>query len=189
MEARRSARCSSATCESLTPCAWAKKAKVVLTTLGFERDHSEGEGGSASGGTWGKALATARDLGVANDPLIRDGLAALYIRGRVESLTNRRAADLAKSGTPGPEGSLGKLLWTEGMYQMSAMVSSILGPRLSADIGEWGTFAWGENVLGAPGYRIASGSDEIQRNIIGERVLGLPREPKADTGPWKHRQR
>lgn len=160
--------------------------KVALTTLGFERDHSEGEGGSASGGTWGKVLATANAMGVAGDPLIRDGLVALYIRGRVESLTNRRAADLAKSGTPGPEGSLGKLLWTEGMYQMSEMVSSILGPRLIADTGEWGTFAWSEHVLGAPGYRIAGGSDEIQRNIIGERVLGLPREPKADTGPWKH---
>lgn len=160
--------------------------KVALTTLGFERDHSEGEGGSASGGTWAKVLGTANAMGVAGDPLIRDRLAAMYIRGRVESLTNRRAADLAKSGTPGPEGSLGKLLWTEGMYQMSETVSSILGPKLIADTGEWGTFAWGEHVLGAPGYRIAGGSDEIQRNIIGERVLGLPREPKADTGPWKH---
>jgi len=160
--------------------------KVALTTLGFERDHSEGEGGLASGGTWSKVLATARAMGVADDPLIRDSLASLYIHGRVESLTNRRAADLAKSGTPGPEGSLGKLLWTEGMYLMTEVVSTILGPRLVADTGAWGTFAWGEHVLGAPGYRIAGGSDEIQRNIIGERVLGLPREPKADTGPWKH---
>ena len=57
---------------------------------------------------------------------------------------------------------------------------SILGPRLLADTGEWGTYAWGEHVLGAPGYRIAGGSDEIQRNIIGERVLGLPPEPRVD---------
>ncbi len=159
--------------------------KVALTTLGFERDHSEGEGGSASGGTWGKVLATANAMGVVEDPVIRDRLASMYIQTRVESLTNRRAADLAKSGTPGPESSLGKLLWTEGMYQMSEMVSSILGAKLIADSGEWGTFEWGAHVLGAPGYRIAGGSDEIQRNIIGERVLGLPREPKADTGPWK----
>ena len=40
---------------------------------------------------------------------------------------------------------------------------------------EWGTFAWTEQVLGAPGYRIAGGSDEIQRTIIAERVLGMPR--------------
>lgn len=159
--------------------------KVALTTLGFERDHSEGEGGLASGGTWTKVLATARALDAADDPVIRDALASLYIHTRVESMTNRRAADLAKSGTPGPEGSLGKLLWTEGMYQMTEVISMILGPRLVADSEEWGTFAWGEHVLGAPGYRIAGGSDEIQRNIIGERVLGLPREPRADAGPWK----
>ena len=42
--------------------------------------------------------------------------------------------------------------------------------RLVADTGEWGTYGWGEHVLGAPGYRIAGGSDEVQRNIIGERA-------------------
>jgi alkylation response protein AidB-like acyl-CoA dehydrogenase len=61
----------------------------------------------------------------------------------------------------------------------------VLGPRLVTDTGEWGTFGWGEHVLGAPGYRIAGGSDEVQRNILGERVLGLPREPRADSGAWK----
>jgi alkylation response protein AidB-like acyl-CoA dehydrogenase len=59
-------------------------------------------------------------------------------------------------------------------------VSRILGPALIADTGECGTFAWGEHVLGAPGYRIAGGSDEVQRNIIAERVLGLPSEPRID---------
>ena len=60
------------------------------------------------------------------------------------------------------------------------MVSRLLGPALGADTGEWGTYAWGEHVLGAPGYRIAGGSDEVQRNIIAERVLGLPPEPRVD---------
>ena len=122
---------------------------------------------------------------MADDPLVRDDLTKMYIHHRIESLTNRRAADLARSGTPGPEGSLGKLLWTEGMRKMSDTISSVLGPRLIADTGEWGTYGWGEHVLGAPGYRIAGGSDEVQRNIIGERVLGLPREPRSDSGPWK----
>ena len=81
---------------------------------------------------------------------------------------------------PGPEGSLGKLMWTANMTRVSDAISSILGPRLTADAGEWGTYAWNEHVLGAPGYRIAGGSDEIQRNIIAERVLGLPPEPRAD---------
>jgi alkylation response protein AidB-like acyl-CoA dehydrogenase len=100
---------------------------------------------------------------------------------------NRRAADLRRSGAePGPEGSLGKLLWTQGMALVSDVVSDILGPALVADTGEWGTYAWGEHVLGAPGYRIAGGSDEVQRNIIGERVLGLPPEPRVDKDlAWK----
>jgi alkylation response protein AidB-like acyl-CoA dehydrogenase len=159
--------------------------RVALTTLGFERDHSESEGGGDSAGSWSKALATANAMGVADDPVIRDKLAAMFIHSRVELLANRRAADLAKSGTPGPEGSLGKLLWTNGMYQMTELVSSILGAKLVTDTGEWGTYEWSAHVLGAPGYRIAGGSDEVQRNIIGERVLGLPREPKTDTGPWR----
>ena len=159
--------------------------KVATTTLSFERDHSEsGAEGSASGGSWKQLLATARQMGVSNDPVMRDKLTKVYIHSRIESLTNRRAADLARSGMPGPEGSLGKLLWTEGMSLVSDVVSDILGARLIADSGEWGTFGWNEHVLGAPGYRIAGGSDEVQRNIIGERVLGLPREPRADTGPW-----
>ena len=161
--------------------------KVALTTLGFERDHSEsGSGaGSASGGSFSLLKATADFVGVTGDPVIRDQLTRMYIQHRVESLTNRRAADLARSGTPGPEGSLGKILWTENMRMMSDVVSSILGPRLIADTGEWGTYGWGEHLLGAPGYRIAGGSDEVQRNILGERVLGLPKEPRTDAGPWK----
>ena len=66
------------------------------------------------------------------------------------------------------------------MRRTSDVISRVLGPALIADTGEWGTFAWGEHVLGAPGYRIAGGSDEVQRNIIGERVLGLPAEPRVD---------
>ena len=89
-------------------------------------------------------------------------------------------------GTPGPEGSLGKLLWTNGMTLYSDV--GVADPRaaLVADTGAWGTYAWGEHVLGAPGYRIAGGSDEIQRNIIGEHVLGLPAEPRVDKDvPWR----
>ena len=65
------------------------------------------------------------------------------------------------------------------MTLYSGVVSQILGPALVADTGAWGTYGWSEHVLGAPGYRIAGGSDEIQRNIIGEHVLGLPPEPRA----------
>jgi acyl-CoA dehydrogenase len=69
---------------------------------------------------------------------------------------------------------------------MSHLLGSILGPKLVADQGEWGTYAWSQFVLGAPGGRIAGGSDEIMRNIVGERVLGLPKEPGIDSkSPFK----
>ena len=55
--------------------------------------------------------------------------------------------------------------------------AALAGPRLAADNGEWGTFAWSEHLNGAPGLRIAGGTDEIQRNTLGERALGLPKEP------------
>lgn len=166
--------------------------KVALTTLGFERDHS-GDGGSGSrvGGSWRQLIATARAMGVTADPVLRQDLARAYSHFRIEGFVNRRAADLRRSGAPpGPEGSLGKLLWTEGMRRVSDVVSKLLGPALVADSGEWGTYAWGEHVLGAPGYRIAGGSDETQRNIIGERVLGLPGDIRVDKDlPWKDTRR
>ena len=160
---------------------------VALTTLSFERDHSDSDGGGRAGGKWSQLLGTAKSLGLLQDPQIRQRLMEVYTQTQIQRFVNRRAADLRKSGKPpGPEGSLGKLLWTEGMGLMSDVVSEILGPRLVADTETWGTYEWGEHVLGAPGYRIAGGSDEIQRNIIGERVLGLPKEPDPYKGlPWE----
>ena len=126
-------------------------------------------------------------MGATADPVTRQQLMRVYTHHRLEGFVNRRMADLRRDGTPaGPEGSLGKLLWTEGMNLMSDVVSGIVGPHLVADTGACGTYEWGEHVLGAPGYRIAGGSDETQRNIIGERVLGLPGEPRTDKDvPWK----
>jgi alkylation response protein AidB-like acyl-CoA dehydrogenase len=133
------------------------------------------------GGTYHHVVAAAAHFGLTNSPTVRQSLADLYVPQRVAQVTNRRAAARLKDGQiPGPEGSLGKLMWTANMARISDAISTILGARLVADTGEWGTFAWGEHVLGAPGYRIAGGSDEIQRNIIGERVLGLPKEPEID---------
>ncbi len=152
--------------------------KVALTTLGFER---AGSGTRTVGGRFEQALGLARWLGRTDDPIVRERLADLYTNRRVTELLRQRFADVsARSGTPGPEGSIGKLRWTKDLIRTSEVVSLLLGPRLTADSGEWGTFAWSVHVLGAPGYRIAGGSDEIQRNIIGERVLGLPPEPHVD---------
>ena len=92
--------------------------------------------------------------------------------------SNQRALDKIKAGQlPGPELSTAKLALTQNMTAAAEFVGRVLGARLTADTGEWGTFAWTQFVLGMPGLRIAGGSDEVMRNIVGERVLGLPKEP------------
>jgi alkylation response protein AidB-like acyl-CoA dehydrogenase len=117
-------------------------------------------------------------------------LADLYANRRVTELVKQRASAAGDSDTPGPEASIGKLRWTRDLTRTSEVVSALLGPRLTADTGEWGSFCWTKHVLGAPGYRIAGGSDEIQLNIIGERVLGLPAEPRVDRDvPWRETPR
>jgi alkylation response protein AidB-like acyl-CoA dehydrogenase len=123
----------------------------------------------------------ARHLGRTGDPLIRQGLARAYEMKKVREWVRAGAAARAKAtGSSGPAGSITKLMWTIAMAHTSDVASQLLGASLTADTGEWGTYAWNEHVLGAPGYRIAGGTDEIQRNIIGERVLGLPGEPRVD---------
>ena len=100
-------------------------------------------------------------------------------------VAKRGAGATAAGDKPGPEGSIGKLLASDNMRaHRQTRPRTCSGPRMVADTGEWGTFAWAEHVLGAPGYRLAGGTDEIQRNIIAERVLGLPAEHRADKAPF-----
>jgi acyl-CoA dehydrogenase len=72
------------------------------------------------------------------------------------------------------------------MWRMANFVTYVLGPKITADQGEWGTYAWCQFVLGVPGMRIAGGSDEVMKNIVGERVLGLPKDAGIDsTTPFR----
>ena len=156
---------------------------VALTTLMNERAAIGGglAGGSGSLGTE-RLMELVRHQGRRDDPLVRQRLAEIVINGRVASYTNLRAmAKVAAGQLPGPEMSIAKLSLTMNMRRMSDLLSSVLGPKLVADSGEWGTFAWSLFVLGVPGIRIAGGTDEVLHNIIGERVLGLPKEPAPRT--------
>jgi alkylation response protein AidB-like acyl-CoA dehydrogenase len=156
---------------------------VALTTLAFERAASGTARGSERGGSWEQVRALAMWAGVTGDAVVRQQLARLHTLDRIRTLNSERVAAEATPGAPpGPLHSTAKLQWTQWMNAVADVVAGILGPRLVADTGEWGTFAWANHLLGAPGYRIAGGSDEIQRNIIGERVLGLPAEPRPDRG-------
>ncbi len=152
---------------------------VALTTLMNERAAIGGGGAGVGTMSMTRFLEMARYYGVDGDPLIRQALADVYIRMSVSGYTNQRAMAKIRSGQlPGPEMSIAKLALTQNMQKVAQLVSDILGPRLVADSGDWGAYAFGEFVLGVPGMRVAGGTDEVMRNIVGERVLGLPKEPK-----------
>jgi len=154
---------------------------VALTTLMNERAAIGGGGGGAGIVGTQRLIELAREMGRANDPLVRQALADIYANGAIARYTNLRAMAKIKAGQlPGPEMSMGKLSLTNNLRRISNYVSLVLGPRLVADSGEWGTFAWSEFVLGQPGMSIAGGTDEILTNIVGERVLGLPKGPRVD---------
>jgi alkylation response protein AidB-like acyl-CoA dehydrogenase len=156
--------------------------KVANATLGFERTAS-GQAQRRKGGTFEDLLRLAIRLGKSGDPVVRQQLADVYVRTQLRAATTERVARAAAAGAPpGPASSIGKLVASANLMRIGEVATALLGARIAADTGEPDGFAWTEHVLGAPGYRLAGGTDEIQRNIIGERVLGLPREPRVDKG-------
>ena len=158
---------------------------VALTTLMNERASIGGGGSTASNADNPlvvRLIAMVQHFGLNNDPLVRDELAALITGYRVASYNNQRAMAKIRSGqTPGPEMSIAKMALTINQTKLGNFAARVLGPRIQADTGEWGTYSWGSLLLGTPGLRIAGGSDEVMRNIVGERVLGLPKEPGIDS--------
>ena len=159
---------------------------VALTTLMNERS-AIGAGGGGGNNLLTRIIAMTKAFGLSDDPLVRQELADLVIRSRVQNMNNQRALDKIRAGQlPGPEMSMAKLGGTMIMRLMGDYVSHVLGPKLIADTGEWGTYAWSQLLLGTPGGRIAGGSDEVMRNIVGERVLGLPKDAGIDsTSPFR----
>jgi alkylation response protein AidB-like acyl-CoA dehydrogenase len=154
---------------------------VALTTLMNERAAIGGGGGTGGGGLISRIQQVVHHFDLQDDPLVRQGLADVYVRFQVSRLANQRAMDKIKAGQlPGPEMSMAKLASTSNMWRAANFVADVLGPRLIADTGEWGTYAWGALLCGIPGMKVAGGTDEVMKNIIGERVLGLPKDPGID---------
>ncbi len=149
--------------------------QVAMTTLLHER------------GTLGFALQAALEVQVRNlvalardrgaDPLLRDRIAREWVEMQALRYTNYRAlSQLVKTGIPGPEGSIAKLVWSEANQRVTKLALELLGPE--AALGEenapyGGT--WQYQQLRSRGNTIEAGTSEILRNIVAERVLGLPR--------------
>lgn len=162
---------------------------VARTTLSNERVALSGAGGGIArvGGSAVEALiARAQADGRWEDPLVRDDLVRRYVEGEVIRFANLRARRARAAGQPGPEGSMMKLA--------QALYNRRLQRTAARMLGEGGT-AWGpedpdggdvaHGLLRAQANTIEGGTSNVLRNVVGERVLGLPREPgpPSDT-PW-----
>ncbi|HZB49431.1 MAG TPA: acyl-CoA dehydrogenase [Mycobacteriales bacterium] len=124
-----------------------------------------------------RLLVTAQKTGAAADPLVRDRIADLWVDLQGLRFTNYRSlTTLVKTGVPGPEGSVSKLHWSEANQRLTKLAVELLGPdgQLAGEGGFWGGY-WQYQQLRSRGNTIEAGTSEILRNIVAERVLGLPR--------------
>jgi acyl-CoA dehydrogenase len=147
--------------------------RVALTTLMNERFSAGEMGGGA--GIVAALRGLARERGANTDPVVRQQIAQLHMYAEVMRFTSYRSLTaLSRGSVPGPEGSIAKLAATRLLR-----ASGDLGAALSGPFGTL-TGEWAALVCGAPGMRLGGGTDEVMRNIIAERVLGLPGEPRTD---------
>ncbi|HUZ52616.1 MAG TPA: acyl-CoA dehydrogenase family protein [Streptosporangiaceae bacterium] len=156
--------------------------KVAMTTLGYER------GGAATVQHLGferefwELVETARKHGRDTDPLVRQQLAWAYTGVQVMRFSGLRTlAQVAEGRPPGPEASVAKLAWSEYHKRLGEVAIGIVGTDalIRPDGPGYPTTPWQNVFLSSRAGTIYSGTSEIQRNIVGERALGLPKEPRV----------
>jgi alkylation response protein AidB-like acyl-CoA dehydrogenase len=149
-------------------------------------------GDNVGGGPVDAVVRLARSNGAWDDPVVRDRLVQAVIEGRLIRITNLRAAGARRAGRqPGPEGSITKLFQAEYNQRLQALAVDVLGARgmawtpddrRSADVVR--------GFLRSRANTIEGGTSEVMRNILGDRVLGLPREPDPSRDlPWSEVRR
>ena len=153
----------------------------ILTTLANERQ------GIGTAGRWGSSevIALARDFEATDRRSVRDGIARLVASEETIRFLSYRVRTAASRGeAPGPESSVLKLAASRRLELQASLVMEIMGPAATL----WGADAYLDgfwqsgSFLGQWMSRIGGGTEQIQRNIVGEKVLGLPQEPRPDKG-------
>ncbi|MGH8980977.1 MAG: acyl-CoA dehydrogenase family protein, partial [Acidimicrobiales bacterium] len=174
--------------------------RVALTTLMNERVAIGGNVGERATGPIAEALRLWRERWKGNSSphalVLRDRLVQRWISHEVARLTNLRAVENRRAGTPGPEGSVAKLAYAEenkATYELCVDLMGAEGMGYASDFPRVRptelTYASGDArrmFLRARANSIEGGTSEVMRNILGERVLGLPGEPRVDRElPWR----
>jgi alkylation response protein AidB-like acyl-CoA dehydrogenase len=146
-----------------------------------------------------RLLALAKERGVSDDLLVRQRLARCYSEVEIMRWNGLRTLTKYLQGHhPGPDSAISKLYWSEYHRRVTELAMDILGPdglvptgrrpssSFSADDegSPNSTASWSDTFLNARAGTIYAGTSQVQRNILGEMVLGLPKEPKADAGSW-----
>lgn len=154
--------------------------RVAMTTLGNER------GGSATTQhlryerEFWDLVETARKASASDDPMVRQDLAWAYTHVELMRYSGLRLlATLAAKREPGPEASVNKLFWSEYHKRFGNVAINLVGAQgmIRPEGSGYRTDRWQQAFLGSRAGTIFSGTSEIQKNIIGERALGLPKEP------------
>jgi alkylation response protein AidB-like acyl-CoA dehydrogenase len=118
-----------------------------------------------------RLLAVARDRGLLADPLVADRLGELHLKAEVLRLTAYRGLTaIEKYGQPGPEGSLTKWMWSQTNQELTQLAADLLGSEALTS-----GSPWAYELLRARGNSIEGGTTEVLKNIVAERVLGLPK--------------
>ena len=166
---------------------------VAMGLLGFERGAAASIAPIAFEAEFDRLLQLAKDRGVSNDPRIRQKLAWCYSKVQVMRYLGMRTLTKFLAGHhPGPDGAIFKLYWSEyhkivtelgvDLLGMDAMVPTGRKPSSAFSTDDAGapndSMSWAMTFLNARAGTIYAGSSQVQRNIIGEMVLGLPKEPK-----------
>jgi len=156
--------------------------QVAMTTLLHERGTLGFALTAQLEQTIDRVITTAKEPGpdgrvAADDPVVRDRLARHWVDLQALRYTNYRSiTSLVKTGVPGPEGSIAKLHWSETNQRLAKLALEILGPaaQLDGEGGKWNGF-WQYWQLRSRGNTIEAGTSEILRNIVAERIVGLPK--------------
>jgi alkylation response protein AidB-like acyl-CoA dehydrogenase len=177
---------------------------VAMTLLGYERGESAATFPIMFRTELDRLTRLAAELGRSDDPRVRQRLAWCHSKVEImRYLGMRTLTRYLAGGHPGPDASIFKLYWSEYHRTVSELAVDILGAEAMVPSGRWPSNSFQADDAGAPNDSaswvgtffvaragtIYAGTSQVQRNILGEMVLGLPKEPGPPKGTWREQQR